>query len=210
MNMQSKYIGFGVLILLGLILAFAPVDQTIHEQVPAQTLIQELQKGDFYVAPEDVAHWIIDKQPGFVVVDIRSDQDFTNYHIPGAIHIPMARILDPDNLALFNDAETVILASNGNTRAGQAWLLLRQMGLDNVFILQGGLNYWVKVFSHPEKPAGAYTDDELFAYQFHKAAGPVMMGKAAAVQSANDQNKPKPKPRPRIRKKKKPKVDEGC
>ncbi len=210
MNWQSKYIGFGVLILLGLILAFAPVDRAIHQTVPAEKLIKELQKSDYYISADELAHWIIDKQPGFIVVDIRSDQDFINYHIPGALHIPLANLLDPDNLETLSDAEMVVLASNGNTRAGQAWLLLKQKGMDNVFILQGGLNYWVNIFTNPKKPEGVYTDDELFAYHFHKAAGPVLMGNKAALQNETQQDSPKPKPKPRIRKKKAAKVDEGC
>ncbi len=209
MKLTARNIGFGTLALLGLILAFAPVDQTTRKTVSMQEMMKELQTNDYYVTADELAHWIIDKQPGIAIVDIRSDEDYVRYHIPGNAHIPFSQLSKSKELQDLKDADMIILASNGNTKAAQAWILLREMGFDNIYVLQGGINYWVKAFSNPQKPQGFYSDDELFVYQFRKAAGPAMMGTKVAAQS-DDAVAQRTKPKVRIRKKKAVKVDEGC
>ena len=88
MQISLKTIGFSTLLLLGLILAFTPLDTVRKEQIPTKTLLEELQKSSVYVQADELAHWIIDQEPGIHVVDIRSEKDFNNYHIPGSVHIP--------------------------------------------------------------------------------------------------------------------------
>ncbi len=210
MQISLKTIGFSILLLLGLILAFTPLDTVHKEQISTKTLLTELQKNSVYVQADELAHWIIDKDPGIQVADIRSEKDFNNYHIPGSIHIPFEQLENVEKEDLFDKTEMLILASNGNTRAGQAWILLKQMGYEDVYILAGGLNHWVQNFSNPEHPKGAYSDDELFTFQFRKAAGAVMLGQTLSVAQDNKATDASPKPIRRKRKKAKKKVDEGC
>lgn len=210
-QLQSKHIGFGTLILLALILAFSPVDKMSKTAVPAEKLLDELQHENTYIQPDELAHWIIDKDPGFQLVDIRSDADYEKYNIPGNMHIPFERLSDDDELSQLDPEKMIILASNGNTRAGQAWLLLRQKGYSDVYVLAGGLNNWVAIFSNPQKPDQTATDDELFTYQFRKAAGPVVMGAKLNVENAaQSRSQTKPAPVKRKRRTVKKKVDEGC
>jgi len=210
MKVKAQNIGFAILIILGIILALSPVDQMASKQVDLKTLIAELSMTN-YVQPDEVAGWIIDKEPGFVVVDVRSSEDYNKYSIPGSINIPITKLLSDEMLENIEKDKTVVIVSNGNTKASQAWILLKQLGYKDVYVLQGGMNRWVAVFSNPPKPNTNYTDDELFTYQFRVAAGPVMMGKAIAAQPDSD-NQPvvKKPPVKRIKKKKKKKIDEGC
>ncbi len=209
MKWNAKVFGFGLMFVLGLILAFAPVPKNGNHKIDTKQLLAELQHHDYFIAPEDLAHMIIDKEPGFIVVDIRSNDDFKKYHIPGSIHIPINELLKNKELKALADENTIILISNGNTLASQAWLLLKQNGFNDVYILRGGLNYWVQIFTRPPKPAGTYTDDELFRYEFRVAAGPVMMGRKI-VQSEEKKQTKIAKPVIRVRKKKKATLDEGC
>ncbi len=209
MQISAKTIGFSLLLLLGLILAFTPADTVQHKQIPIKTLLNELEQNSVYVPADELAHWIIDKEPGFNIADIRTKKDFNSYHIPGSVHFPFEQLDNIGKLDLFDKSKTLILVSNGNTKAGQAWILLKQMGFEDIFILAGGMNHWVKIFSNPEQPKGSYTDDELFTYQFRKAAGPAVMGRSLTItDSGNDMAKPKPVRRKR--KKAIKKVDEGC
>jgi len=209
MTIQKKYLGFGALVMLGLVLAFAPVDQAANNVTPAETLMTEFQKTNVYVSADELGHWIIDKQPGFLVVDIRSADDYGNYSIPGSVNIPLTDLTKPDNLDLLKDFDMAVLASNGNTASSQAWLMLRQKDLDNIFVLKGGLNHWVNVFANPQAPDLVYTDDEAFNYQFRKSAGPSLMGTKMVSETEADAQAEK-KPIRRIRKKKSAKIDEGC
>ncbi|RMH60436.1 MAG: rhodanese-like domain-containing protein [Calditrichaeota bacterium] len=209
MNISSQNIGFAVLFLLGLILAFSPVDEmNVSKVADKELLLSQLHSQSNYVEPEEVADWIINKEPGLQIVDIRTGEDFAKYHIPGAVHIPLERLLDKASLEMLNSDGTIVLASNGNTKASQAWLLLKEKGYDDVYALHGGMNYWVEIFSAPKKPQAPYTDDEIFRYQFRVAAGPVMMGKQVVPQQQTTVTPRKTiKPRRRAAKKK---VDEGC
>lgn len=209
MQFTARNIGFGVLILLGLILALAPVPNSAEEQVSNKTLLEQLQQGAIYVQADELAHWIIDKDPGFQLVDLRSNADHDKYNIPGNVHFPFGQINEESAYEILDNEKMIILASNGNTRAGQAWILFKQMGYQEVYILAGGLNNWVNVFNNPKHPAGAYTDDELFTYQFRKAASGTLMG-GATLTDESTEKQVKPKPVVRKRKKKEKKVDEGC
>ena len=210
MKSKSQNIGFAILIILGIIIALSPVDQMASKPVDLKTVVSKLAQTN-YVQPDEVAGWIIDKEPGFIVVDVRSQDDYAKYSIPGSINIPITDILGDEMLQDIEKDKTVVLVSNGNTKASQAWILLKQLGYKDVYVLQGGMNRWVAVFSNPPKPGINYTDDELFTYQFRVAAGPVMIGKAVAAQPENV-SRPVVKKTPvkRIRKKKKKKIDEGC
>ncbi len=208
--MNGKLFGFSLLFILGLILAFAPIKPNGNNKTDVNALLTEMQRHNYYVSPDDLAHKLIDKEPGIVVVDVRSEDDFNRYHIPGSIHIPLKNLLSNDQLHNLAQDDAIILVSNGNTLAAQAWLLLKQNGFKDVYILAGGMNYWVQAFSNPKPPKGTYTDDELFRYQFRKAAGPVLMGKMHVRQS--EEHAPVQIKRPVLRKKHRPakKLDEGC
>ncbi len=210
MKVKAQNIGFAVLIILGIIIALSPVDQMASHKIDLKTVVSELSKTN-YVQPDEVAAWIIDKDPGFIVVDVRSGNDFKKYHIPGSENIPINKLLDDETLQDMPKDETIVLVSNGNTKASQGWILLKQLGYNDVYVLQGGMNRWVAVFSNPPKPNSNYTDDELFTYQFRVAAAPVMMGKAVAAQNDTaPQTQIKKAPVKRFKKKKKKKIDEGC
>lgn len=211
MSLTLKTVGFSVLIFLGLIIALAPVDRVSKTQLSPEELIAQLNDESIYVQPDELAHWIIDKDPGFQLVDLRSDEDYEKYNIPGNIHLPFEQLASGEATQYLDPDKMIILASNGNTRAGQAWIFLRQSGYEDVYILAGGLNYWVQVFSNPEAPKDILTNDELFTYEFRKAAGPAMMGTIQAVSDDKSTTKAtRPKPVKRHKKKTGAKSDDGC
>ena len=211
MNLSAKNLGFGVLVIVSLILAFSPVDKIKVNEVSNQELIHQLHNQSNYMEAEEVAHMIIDKDPSFQIVDIRTVIDFKKYHIPGSVSIQIEALFDNETKDIIDEEKTIILVSNGNTLSGQAWLLMRSNGYQDLFVLHGGMNHWVNVFNNPETPKEGAFDDELFAFQFRKSAGPVMMGTNGIMESSeNDNAKDKPKPVKRKRKKAKKKVDEGC
>lgn len=208
MKISQKMLGFSTLFLLALILSFAPVDKMVVPVFTEEELVHQLNNRSNYIDADQLAHMIIDKEPGFQVLDIRSQEDFEKYHIPGALSIPLNKLFDKSSKDFILPYKMKILVSNGNTKAGQAWVLMRSKGYKDVFVLHGGMNYWVDTFNSPEKPDATAANDEFFVYQFRKAAGPVMMGNETAIENNDvDISKPKPVIRRRTAKKK---LDEGC
>ena len=92
-----------------------------------------------HVTAIELAKWIRDDKRGLRVLDIRSDSEFAELHIPGARRVPLSEVarmpIDP--------ASTYVLYSEGGTHAAQGWFLLRARGVRDVFFLRGGLYEWL-------------------------------------------------------------------
>ena len=121
---------------------------TTTRQPNASTLAREIEHEDDHVTALELAQWIRDRQPGLRVLDIRSDSEFSNYHIPSAERMPLTELatLRP------NDQETLVLYSGGGAHAAQGWVLLRTNGHRNVYFLRGGLLEWMDDVMSPALP----------------------------------------------------------
>lgn len=91
-----------------------------------------------HVSAREVADWIVAGRADFRLLDLRTAEAYSAYHLPGAEHVPLAAL--PDRR--FDPLERVVLYSDGTTHAAQAWFLMRARGARNAYILQGGLDAW--------------------------------------------------------------------
>ena len=55
---------------------------------------------------------------GFKVVDVREVDEYTDGHIPGAIHVPLQTV--PDNLESFRSEQDVFVVCQVGGRSGKA------------------------------------------------------------------------------------------
>lgn len=78
---------------------------------------------------------------GYIIVDVRTKQEFDEAHIPGAINIPNEEIIDtkPEELPDLNQ-EIYIYCRSGN-RSNQAAIKLNRMGYTNIYDF-GGIIDW--------------------------------------------------------------------
>ena len=161
-----------------------------------------------HITPEQLGHLIIDKDPGVQVIDIRPNDEYEKFHIGTAINLPFADLFKQESLDQIYRDKLLVLYSNGETHASQAWVLLRQMGFKDIVILLGGVNYWVDVYSNPKPPTDVYADAELFRYEFLVSAGKSLMGGVQTETTAAPKiEAPAIKPKPRSKKARKA---EGC
>jgi rhodanese-related sulfurtransferase len=98
-----------------------------------------------HVTAVELAKWIRDDKAGLRVIDIRSDSEFTEFHVPGARRVPIPEIARMP----LDSAATYVLYSEGGTHAAQAWFLLRARGVKDVFFLRGGLYEWLEQVMNP-------------------------------------------------------------
>ena len=98
-----------------------------------------------HVTAFELAKWIRDDKAGLRILDIRSDSEYDDFHIPRAIRVPLAEVARMP----IDSAATYVLYSEGGTHAAQAWFLLRARGVDNVFFLRGGLYEWLEQVMNP-------------------------------------------------------------
>ncbi|MBE0681389.1 MAG: YeeE/YedE family protein [Anaerolineales bacterium] len=110
-----------------------------------------------------------------IYLDVRAEADYNLYHIENAVNVPLDRILEivPVLLSEPPANSVFILISNDETAAVSAWKLLVGSSVQNVYILEGGVNNWIAFFGSDDKtlrPNPTAGDDQL-GYLFPAALG---------------------------------------
>jgi sulfur-carrier protein adenylyltransferase/sulfurtransferase len=200
-----------ILLILALIIALVPQNTTRPYKLTAGQLLAEIRTGTQFITPDEVADKIIQKDPSIQLIDVRNPREFDMFSLPGAINIPLQDILSEGNADAVNQATKMnIFYSNGSTEANEAWLLTRQLGYQNNYVLQGGLNYWMETILNPLKPGSVISNDEIAKYDFRKAASMALGGgDASAIAPASASSAATPKPGV-VPVKKKKKASGGC
>jgi rhodanese-related sulfurtransferase len=128
------------------------------------------------IHPGELLASLADQKLNIIMLDVRSEADYNLFHIQDAQNVPVANIrsLAPDLLTQ-NSANTVIvLMSNDETAATEAWKVLQAESVPNVYILEGGINNWISIFGKQEAGIKLVTtpvaDDQL-RYSFNAALG---------------------------------------
>ena len=76
------------------------------------------------------------------ILDVRTPGEFETAHIVGAYNVPLDLLREHrDEIRAHLDDEVVLVCRSGQ-RAAQAEETLRQAGLANVHVLEGGMNAW--------------------------------------------------------------------
>lgn len=196
-----------LLVILGIILAISPAGLRRANGVTAQQLAEIIVNESDHITAEEVAQRLIDKEPDLQIADLRSAEEYATYHIPEAVNIPLTRLFNADEIDKLDTGKTIVLCSNGGTHAAQAWVLLKQMGIES-YVLLGGLNYWTEAILNPQAPSGLVANSEILKYQFRKGASEHFAGGVTPTQS--DSTIAPPKPKTTIDPKMKKKARAGC
>ena len=193
---------------LGLIIAAVPQNTTKPFLLTAEQLLIEVNSGSQFITAETVADMIIQKDPSLNLIDIRNAEDFEKFSLPGAINIPAAELLSEQYSDILDqDVKMNVFYSTGTVTANEAWMILRQLGYENNYVLEGGLNYWFDAILNPLKPSSTSSNEEFAKYDFRRSAGMALGGGNAVQSSANqitDRARPAAKPA------KKKKAAGGC
>ena len=103
----------------------------------------------------ELARWIREARPNLRVIDVRNADAFDSFAIPGAER------MSADDLARARwerDANVVVYADSGNA-AWHAEDALRKSGVQNVYVLRGGLAEWVSTIAAPVLPPNPSPED---------------------------------------------------
>ncbi len=128
-------------------------------QIDIGRAIQAIEAGDDHVTALELAAWIRDRKPGLRVIDVRPAGEFVADAIPTAENIPLEQLMR----TAFLPHEVVVLYSEGGAHAGQAWVLLRALGVFNAYFIAGGLADWRDEVMSPTLSPHA-TSDETHAF----------------------------------------------
>ena len=124
---------------LGLIIAAVPQNTIKPYKLTADQLLAEVNTRTQYIAPETVADMMIKKDPTLQLIDVRSQDEFEKFNLNGSINIPITDLLSEKYAEILDqDTKMNIFYSHGTITANEAWMITRQLGYRNNFVLSIG------------------------------------------------------------------------
>lgn len=163
-----------VLIAVGLL--FLPAHKNYKETDP-RLLLKEINDPARFLSVDLITERLIDEDPSLMLIDVRTNDQYNEYSLPRSINIPMDQILLPESKDYLNqDNMDVVLYSNSDLIADQAWIICTRLGFKNLYVLKGGLNNWYTCIMSPVKPAETAPNEEFDLYSFRMAASQYFRG----------------------------------
>ena len=92
------------------------------------------------ISMED-AKVIMDEEKGYIILDVRTPDEFAEKHIPNAINIPNETIGTEEIAELPDKVQKILVYCRSGNRSKQAAEKLVQLGYTNVVEI-GGINDW--------------------------------------------------------------------
>ena len=146
-----RRLGIGALA-LGLVAPFAGSPaRTQQRWLDLDSIARAIDEGSDHVSARQLAEWIRDRRPGLRVIDVRSPAEFHDDAIPTAENLPIDQLAK----SRFAPDQTIVLYSQEGAHAGQAWVMLRSLGVTQVVFVPGGLADWREEVLSPLLPANA-------------------------------------------------------
>lgn len=84
---------------------------------------------------------IMDEEKGYIILDVRTPDEFADKHIPNAINIPNETIGTEEIAGLPDKDQKILVYCRSGNRSKQAAEKLVQLGYTNVVEI-GGINDW--------------------------------------------------------------------
>ena len=103
----------------------------------SQSLTQKSEYGDVTV---ERASDLMDSKPELVVLDVRTQEEYDDEHIEGAILIPVQELEERID-ELSKDDELLVTCRTGN-RSGAAVSILQGNGFQKIYHMAGGITAW--------------------------------------------------------------------
>jgi rhodanese-related sulfurtransferase len=159
--LKSRLIAASFIIPMALIIAAVPQNKTKPYKLTANELLEKAIAYEQFVHPDQVAAMLIEKDPTIRLIDVRTPDEYDKFSLPGAINIPLSDLLSSEYTDILDqDLKMNILYSNGSLKANEAWMIIRQLGYKNNYVLQGGMNYWAETIMNPQAPPSTSPDEE--------------------------------------------------
>lgn len=127
------------------------------------------------IAPAELLKYMNDSKIKLIPLDVRDERYYNQFHLRGAVHLPLERVEEKAEELQFELANTVFVTmSNDEAAATEAWKILKAESVPNIYILEGGINAWLDTYAHDSFDAGdrVYNrQQDQLAYKFKAATG---------------------------------------
>jgi rhodanese-related sulfurtransferase len=106
------------------------------------TVPSESAAGITVVSPQTAAATIEDPPAELVILDVRTQEEFDEGHIEGAVLLDFYREDFAEELATFDPAVPYVLYCRSGNRSGQARAVMADLGFRSVQDIDGGIVSW--------------------------------------------------------------------
>lgn len=160
---------------LGLVVSGQPtIDEKVQER--AEGLNARIEAREVQIDPAELLGLIHDNGVSLRIFDVRGEADYNLFHIQDAERVPLDRFRDERWVRSLPKQAAIVLVSNDEQRATEAWKMLAVQNVKNIYILEGGANYWLEVYGDPEVQVNRGDEpgpggDGTFRYSFEFAMG---------------------------------------
>ena len=89
----------------------------------------------------DEAITMMEEESGYIILDVRTPEEFADKHIPGAVNIPNETIATEEIPELPDKDQLILVYCRSGNRSKQASEKLADMGYTNI-VEFGGINSW--------------------------------------------------------------------
>ncbi len=205
---RYQFLAFILIILAGGLLVIPK--QQKHEGITPEFFVKNMLSTERYITTDVLADRMINQDPSLLLIDTRTREEFEKFSLPNAINVPLVQFFEEGlNPYLDQNINDVVLFSNDNFTADEAWLIGNRMGYQRLHVLEGGLNAWFETIIEPEYPKENMSREAYEQFAFRKAAGKYF-GVANDTLEIESEVKKKPAPKKVVTKpKKKKKMPEG-
>ena len=165
----------GLVALAALSLFIGQPDNTDRWEMIAAEEGARLEQREVQIEPAELLSLIEDSRIKAVMIDVRDERHYNQFHIHDAELIALEDLVEASEQLMQEPANTVFVTmSNDEARATEAWKILKAESLPNVYILEGGVNNWIRTWGDETFVRDRYVvnraDDEP-AYRFELAIG---------------------------------------
>ena len=90
---------------------------------------------------QEEAKRLMDSESGYIILDVRTDEEFAEGHIPGAVLIPDYEVAERAEAELPDKGQLILVYCRSGNRSKKASDVLVSLGYTNVKEF-GGINTW--------------------------------------------------------------------
>ena len=177
-NTGMRRVGAGVIVGAALLVLFigqpTTTDKWNRIEVEKQ---QALDERKVQIEPAELLASMADDRLTVELLDLRSETDYNLVHLRGARNISLDEIpqIISELRVTSAEAKVVVVMSNDERLATEAWKVLVAESVPNVYILDGGMNHWLTVFGE-ESPEIVRLQDRETANDVLNYAVPAALG----------------------------------
>lgn len=134
----------GMLALLGtLIVSFVLISGCIHREDNAtkpetqNQIIEDITAKEVYALIQNNRD-----NPNFVILDVRTPEEFANEHIENAVNLDYRSKTFNDDLNKLDKNKTYLIYCRSGRRSGISLVIMKELGFIEVYNMLGGITQW--------------------------------------------------------------------